>query len=136
MKVIFKNSSLVFLSKGERPKVTTYSIKSEGYLSIEGKIIKYPGYFFTNPITLYPNSTIELDNQSAVDVIPLSVFDEGISQYRGLIRTESGTASLSKVNTTYTYTNNTKEDMEVYVCYSGDESTIKIDGELLTKVVE
>ena len=136
MKVIFKNSSLVFLSKGERPKVTTYSIKSEGYLSIEGKIIKYPGYFFTNPITLYPNSTIELYNQSAVDVIPLSVFDVGLSQYRGLIRTESGTAALSKENTTYTYTNNTKEDMEVYVCYSGDESTIKIDGELLTKVVE
>lgn len=134
MKVIFKNSSLVFLSKGERPKVTTYSIKSEGYLSIEGKIIEYSGYFFTNPITLYPNSTIELYNQSAVDVIPLSVFDVGLSQYRGLIRTESGTPALSKVNTTYTYTNNTKEDMEVYVCYSGDESTIKINGELLTKV--
>ena len=136
MKVIFKNSSLVFLSKGERPKVTTYSIKSEGYLSNEGKIIKYPGYFFTNPITLYPNSTIELYNQSAVDVIPLSVFDVGVSQYRGLIKTESGTSALSKVNTTYTYTNNTEEDMAVYVCYSGDESTIKIDGELLTKVVE
>ena len=135
MKVIFKNSSLVFLSKGERPKVTTYSIKSEGYLSIEGKIIEYTGYFFTNPITLYPNSTIELYNQSAVDVIPLSVFDVGLSQYRGLIKTDSGTSALSKVNTTYTYTNNTKEDMEVYVCYSGDESTIKIDGELLTKVV-
>ena len=136
MKVIFKNSSLVFLSKGERPKVTTYSIKSEGYLSSNGKIVEYPGYFFTNPITLYPKSTIELYNQSAVDVIPLSFFDVGMSQYRGLIRTESGTAALSKVNTTYTYTNNTKEDMEVYVCYSGDESTIKIDGELLTKVVE
>lgn len=135
MKVIFKNSSLVFLSKGERPKVTTYSIKSEGYLSNNGNIVEYPGYFFTNPITLYPNSTIELYNQSAIDVIPLSFFDEGMSIYRGLIRTESDTSVLSKVNTTYTYTNNTKEDMKVYVCYSGDESTIKIDGELLTKVV-
>lgn len=135
MKVIFKNSSLVFLSKGERPKVTTYSIKSEGYVSNSGNIVAYPGYFLTNPITLYPNSTIELYNQSAVDVIPLSFFDEGISQYRGLIRTESGTAALSKGNTTYTYTNNTEKDMEVYVCYSGDKSTIKIDGELLTKVV-
>ena len=135
MKVIFKNSSLIFLSKGERPKVTTYSIKSEGYLSNNGKIVEYPGYFFSNPITLYPNSTIELYNQSAVDVIPLSFFDEGMSLYRGLIRSESGTAALSKGNTTYTYTNNTEEDMEVYVCYSGDESTIKVDGELLTKVV-
>ena len=136
MKVIFKNSSLVFLSKGERPKVTTYSIKSEGYLNSNGKIVEYPGYFLTNPITLYPNSTIELYNQSAIDVIPLSFFDEGLSHYLGLIRTESGTVALSKGNTTYTYTNNTEKDMEVYVCYSGDESTIKIDGELLTKVVE
>ena len=74
MKVILKNTSLVFLS---RPKVTTYSIKSEGFISSNGVIVAYAKYFVTNPIKLYPKSTIELYNQSAIDVMPLSTYPDG-----------------------------------------------------------